>query len=540
MDPLKEMAWALPDAVALEGPRRRWTHVELDREVDLLARRLAAVGAGPRVRVAPLLPIRPELVQLIHAVPRTGAVLAPLSPRWTAPELRRVLEALEPAIVVCDASTEARALEALAGRAVGDVVTSPGAPRGSGGFVLLTVDPPLGWPDRSDAPGVEAGAATWGEGTGSGPLPGARRLEEVEPVDGPLTGVRHGEVMAVLWTSGSSGIPRGVELTRDNLQIGARSARKALDLRPSDAWMLTLSPAHVGGLALVIRAPVVGCRVVVEGDFRSDLFNAAVDEERISHASLVPTMLHRVLEERGDRPPPERFRCLLLGGARAPDALLARARNCGFPVALTYGMTETTSQVATAPPELVRRKPGTVGVPLPGMQVRVPRAGGEVLVRGPLVALRYLGSASPLSDGEGWLRTGDLGRVDEEGHLWITGRLSDRIITGGVNVDPLEVERILREHPDVEDVAVLGVPDPLWGERVVAVLVAGPLSAGAEGWQRLLRELEVLVRRELAPAKRPREFLRVDALPLGANGKVDRAAVAALAVADRTPRHAEG
>jgi o-succinylbenzoate---CoA ligase len=536
MDPLKEMAWALPDAVALEGPRRRWTHVELDREVDLLARRLAAVGAGPRVRVAPLLPIRPELIHLIHAVPRTGAVLAPLSPRWTAPELRRVLGGLDPVIVVCDASTEALALAALGGRSLGDIepaVGTRGANRTSG---LLTLDPPLGWPDPREGVGREGE----GEGVDPGTVAGARPMDEVEPVSGSLAGLRNDDVMAVIWTSGSSGIPRGVELTRDNLLIAARAARKALDLRTSDAWLLTLSPAHVGGLALVVRAPVVGCRVVVEGDFRTHLFNAAVDEGRISHASLVPTMLHRALEERGDRPPPERFRCLLLGGAGAPEALLARARNSGFPVALTYGMTETSSQVATAPPDLVRRKPGTVGVPLPGMQVRVPREGGEILVRGPLVALRYLGSASPLTDGEGWLRTGDLGRVDADGHLWITGRISDRIITGGVNVDPVEVERVLRAHPDVDDVVVLGVPDPLWGERVAAVLVPGPLSAGAEGWQRLVRELEVLVRREMAPAKRPRDFLRVDALPLGANGKVDRAAVAALAVAGRTPRGGGG
>ncbi len=521
MDPLKEMAWALPDAVALEAPSGRWTHVELDRDVDLLARRLAAAGAGPRVRVAPLLPLRPELVRLIHAAPRVGAVLSPLSPRWTATELRRVLAALEPVLVVCDASTEALALEALAGRgAVG--VEGLAETNGSGRSGLFTVDPPLGWPDRGE-PRADREE-----------LPAALRLDAVEPSTGALPGTRNSDVTAVIWTSGSSGIPRGVELTRDNLLVAARAARKALDLRMSDAWLASLSPAHVGGLALVVRAPVVGCRVVVEGDFRTEVFNAAVDEGRISHASLVPTMFHRVLDERGDRPPPERFRCLLLGGARAPESLLARARHTGFPVALTYGMTETCSQVATAPPELVRRKPGTVGTPLPGVQVRVPREGGEIRVRGPVVALRYLGSASPLADGEGWLRTGDLGRVDAEGHLWITGRLSDRIISGGVNVDPLEVERVLRAHPDVDDVAVLGVPDPLWGERVVAVLVPGPLSAGSDGWQRLLRELEVLVRRELAPAKRPREFLPVDALPLGSNGKVDRAAVAALAVQGRT------
>lgn len=529
MDPLKEMAWALPDAVALEGPGGRWTHVELDREVDLLARRLAAVGAGPRVRVAPLLPLRPELVRLVHAVPRTGAVLSPLSPRWTVPELRRVLQALEPVVVVCDASTEALALEALAGRAAAQIQATGRGGDGGARAALVTVDPPLGWPEAA-------------EGAVEDPRPGveARRLDAVDPAPGPLPGIRNSDVTAVMWTSGSSGIPRGVELTRDNLLIAARAARKALGLRTSDSWMATLSPAHVGGLALVVRAPVVGCRLLVDGDFRTDRFNTAVDEGRVSHASLVPTMLTRILDERGGRPPPEQLRCVLLGGARAPDELLERARSSGFPVAVTYGMTETSSQVATANPELVRRKPGTVGTPIPGVQVRVPRDGGEILVRGAVVALRYLGSASPLPDGEGWFRTGDLGRVDEEGHLWITGRLSDRIISGGVNVDPIEVERVLRTHPDVDDVAVLGLPDPLWGERVAAVLVPGPLSAGLDGWQRLLRELEVLVRRELAPAKRPRDFLRVDALPLGASGKVDRASVAALAVARRIPRDAEG
>lgn len=515
MDPLKEMAWALPDAVALETPDGRWTHGELDREVDALARRLLALGAGPRVRVAALLPLRLDVAVLIHAVPRTGAVLSPLNPRWTPRELRPVLEALRPVIVVCDGSTEAFALEALSGREREEGPLDPSAPRGQGGYRLLSVDPP------------EQGA--------DGDVGGVPYLGSVEPSGAPLPGLRNPDVSAVLWTSGSSGRSRGVELTRDNLLVSARSARKALDLRTSDAWLATLSPAHVGGLATFIRAPVVGCRVLVHGDFSSGLFNTVVDSGAVTHASLVPTMLRMALDDRGGRPPPERLRCVLLGGAPAPQALLERARATGFPVAVTYGLTEASSQVATAPPELVRRKPGTVGEPLPGVQVRVPVGGGEIRVRGPVVGLRYLGSAIPLTDEEGWLRTGDLGRVDDEGHLWITGRLSERIISGGTNVDPAEVEAVLRSHPDVADAVVLGAPDPVWGERVVAYVVPAPLSAGPEGWERLIREVEVLARRELAPSKRPREFRRLEALPLGPNGKVDRRALAARLGEDRTP-----
>lgn len=521
MDPLKEMAWALPDAVALEAPDGRRTHAAFDAEVDLLARRLASVGAGPRVRVAPLLPLRSELVSLIHAIPRTGAVLSPLSPRWAAPELRRTLEALEPVILVCDASTETLALEALGGRHVGEGPIGFGSPGGTGRYRLLT----LGGPGTTSS-AVEGGAE---EGRGGLPPTGARLLSSLDVSEKDLPGRRNEEVMAVLWTSGSSGIPRGVELTLDNLRVSARASRKALGLRPSDAWLASLSPAHVGGLALVLRAPVVGCRLVVRGDFRAETFNTVVDAGQITHASLVPTMLHMALDERGDRPPPESFRCVLLGGARAPLPVLERARALGFPVALTYGMTETTSQVSTALPDLVRQKPGTVGSPLPGVQVRVPREGGEILVRGPIVALRYLGSASPLADSEGWLRTGDMGRVDEDGHLWITGRISDRIISGGVNVDPVEVEKVLAAHPDVADAVVVGIPDHLWGERVVAVLVPGPLAAGADGWERLLREVDLLVRRELAAGKRPRGYLRLESLPVGSNGKVDRAVLAARA-----------
>jgi acyl-CoA synthetase (AMP-forming)/AMP-acid ligase II len=194
-----------------------------------------------------------------------------------------------------------------------------------------------------------------------------------------------------------------------------------------------------------------------------------------------------------------------------------RALADGWPVALTYGTTETTSQVATAPPELVVEKRGTVGAPLDGVEVRI-AADGEILVRGRTLARGRVEPAAPLTDEGGWYHTGDVGRVDEDGHLWITGRSSDRIVTGGVTVDPREVEGVLRAHPAVVDACVVGLADAEWGEKVVAAVV--PVEGAFD-----LEDVDAWSRARLGPPRRPRRWLLVDALPLNANGKVDRAAV---------------
>ena len=323
---------------------------------------------------------------------------------------------------------------------------------------------------------------------------------------------------AVLWTSGTTGRARGVSLTAENLAASAAASRERLSLGPSDRWYLGLSCAHIGGLAMIVRAALLGSALVVRGAFSAESFNTLLDEGRVTHASLVPTMLHRVLDVRGDRLAPATLRCVLVGGARTPRQLVDRALRAGFPIALTYGMTEASSQVATAPPSLVRLKPETTGAPLPGVEVRVDGA-GEVLVRGDTVASAYVGSSEPLTDGGGWLHTGDLGELDADGHLRVTGRRSDRIVTGGVNVDPAEVEDILRSHPGVTDVSVVGLPDPEWGEVVAAAAVRRP------GLYPDPAELETLARSRLTSSKIPRRILFLEELPRNANGKVNREAV---------------
>lgn len=483
-DPLRRAAARHPDALAADGREAAWSYRRLDREAGSLARRVrqrldAARDAGrdrperggaepARPRVAAFLPRRPEALSAVHGVPRAGAVLAPLQRGWTDAELAAYLGRLEPDLVLAPPEELERA------RAVG---------RGAPGLRLR----PEGEP-----------------GAGMRPAP--------EP-DGDHS---------LIATSGSTGDPRAVRLTWGNHLASARGAAERLGLRPGDRWYASLSLAHVGGLALAVRAAVVGSAVVLRGGFDGEELGRLADRGRVTHASLVPVMLRHLLDARDDRPLPDGFRAALVGGAAAPAELVERALAARVPVALTYGLSEACSQVTTAPPSLVRRKPGTSGPPLPGVRLRV-GDDGEIQVRGPTVSPGYL-DGTPAASG-GWLRTGDTGRVDEDGHLRVTGRLSERIVTGGTTVHPSEVEEVLRGHPGVREAAVVGLPSEEWGEVVSAAVVPSSETSGGE----LDRAaLDRHCRERLSTPRRPRRWILLDELPRLASGKPDREAVREL------------
>jgi O-succinylbenzoic acid--CoA ligase len=465
------------DAPALDDGREVWTYGELHRQAEGVALRLLALGVEPGETVAFQGVPGPEMVVALHGAWMAGAAVTVFHHRQTRDEDAASLRLLEPdVLLMAGEGHPGRAAAALGPREVRTV----------------------GIPGVSPIPPLEAVSPH------SGPLPSASWF----------TGAGRSHKAAVLRTSGTSGLPRAVTLTFDNLLASARAASDRLGLGSTDRWLASLSPAHVGGLATIARSALVGSALVMRKSFEEDSLPEAITTGAVTHAPLVPTVLRRLLYAWGSRPVPDSLRCLLIGGAPAPEDLLHEAIGKGFPLALTYGLTEAGSQVATAPPDLVRRKPGTVGPPLAGLEVRI-GGHGEVLARGSTVSPDY-------QDEDGWLHTGDLGHLDQDGHLWITGRLSDRILTGGVNVDPGEVEEVLRSHPGVADVAVVGVPDREWGERVVAALV--PTAPG-----RLKSEaLDRLAREAVSPAKRPRTYLVVTSLPRNPNGKVDRQAVQRL------------
>ncbi len=434
------------------------------------------------------LPPCPEAALLVHACRRIGAVLVPLNAAWTDHECEAALAAAGNALVVAGSVEDARALEADGGS--------------------------RGVPSESVPADFSTGAAV-GE-------PGADDAASHDPESEAV----------VISTSGSSGRPVPVTLSVGNLEASARAVIARLGLTARDRWLAVLSPAHVSGYALFDRSARVGSTVVTWERFHAPEVADLLESGEVTHASLVPVMLERLLAHREDRRAPPTLACLLVGGAETHAPLLERALSLGYPVALTYGLTEATSQVATATPAEVRRCPGSVGRPLPGVELRID-AGGEILVRGPTVARPSppsrgvsAGREEPGSrdedrsvgvDAAGWLHTGDVGRLDEDGALWVTGRLSDRIVTGGVTVEPVEVESVVLGLPGVREVAAFGLPDPEWGERLaVAVVPEDPASPPS------LAALLAFARDRLAPAKRPRELRVVGSLPRNANGKVER------------------
>ncbi len=326
---------------------------------------------------------------------------------------------------------------------------------------------------------------------------------------------------AAVLTSGTTGRPRGVVVTDSGMSALNSGAARRLELGPDDVWSLYLSPAHVGGLALIHRAAFTGAAIHLPERFSARGLLKDAANGLCTHASLVPTMLSRLVDhmETERAGAPERLRCLLVGGAGTPSDLLDRAMALNLPIALTYGLSQASSQVATATPDQVRLHPGSVGAPLPKVEVRIhepdPEGVGEIQVRGPTVARAYVGSDEPLLRDDGWLATGDLGRLDDEGRLWVRGRVGRRIISGGVNVEPQGVESFLRSIPGVRDAAVVGLPDPEWGERVAALVVLDPASP--------LTAHDILgaCREGLQPAHRPRVVAVGAEIPLNPNGKVD-------------------
>jgi O-succinylbenzoic acid--CoA ligase len=309
------------------------------------------------------------------------------------------------------------------------------------------------------------------------------RLRGLTPPEGTL---------AVIFTSGSTGEPKAVCLTRANFEASARASAKLLGVEPDDRWLCCLPVFHVGGLSIFTRSAIYGTTVVAEPGFDAGRVKALLEAGEVTLASFVPTMLARLRDAGLERAPG--LRTILLGGGPIPDGLLSWALDSGLPVRPTYGMTETTSQVATA--EVGER----LARPLPGAEIRI-GDDGEILVRGPMVA------------GEGWLHTGDRGRLTEDGLLEVEGRMDDVIVTGGENVAAREVEEAVRSHPAVTDAAVLGIDDPEWG-RAIWAFVTGDAT-----------EEDVIEHcRGLLPGfKVPKGILVLSELPRTASGKVERA-----------------
>lgn len=352
------------------------------------------------------------------------------------------------------------------------------------------------------------------------------RIERVAGKSPILADARAERPLAILFTSGTTGTPKGVMLPARAFVASAEASATNLGWRDDDRWLLCMPTAHVGGLSIVLRALIARRTVVLSptGSFDPRAIVEAIARDRVTIVSLVPTMLSRLLDPELAWSPPPRLRAVLLGGAAASPALLERAADRGVPVLTTYGLTEACSQVTTQTLGTVNRGELGAGEPIAGVEVRI-GAGGAIEVRGPTLASGLFppGAHPAPFTKDGWLVTGDVGSIDANGRLHVAGRRDDVIVTGGENVHPVEVERTIESLPFVVEACVFGAPHPVWGEIVAAAVVLREPTPAAE--------IDRALRARLAPHKLPRRIELVDALPLNATGKVDREAVARIAAA---------
>src|SRR5262245_54671248 len=314
-------------------------------------------------------------------------------------------------------------------------------------------------------------------------------------------------VCARVLTSGSTGAPKPVGLTYGNFLWSAVGSGFNIGVDPADRWLCCLPLSHVSGLSIVMRSAIYGTTAVLHDGFDVDRCAASLEGEEIAIVSVVATMLMRLLEAGAGLSGP---RAILVGGGPVPEDPLEEAIAKGATVVQTYGLTETCSQVTTLAPADARRKLGSAGRPLLTTHLRI--QDGEILIQGPSVA-------PGRADADGWLHTGDLGDIDEEGFLYVRDRIDDLIVSGGENVVPAEVEEVLLRHPEVADAAVVGREDPEWQQAVTAIVVL------VDGSQATPDDLRRHCAEALAAYKVPKLVELASVLPRTPSGKLMRRAL---------------
>jgi acyl-CoA synthetase (AMP-forming)/AMP-acid ligase II len=466
---------------------RWWRRGELAERVAGWAEGLARLGVGPGQRVLWLGTSTPEQVLGVLGVLWAGASVVPANPKLTPRELAHLLGDAEPQAVLAEPAQEAdlHAAAELAGRPL---------PR------LLR--PALSGP--VPASGVAAGPGRPGLGTAGGASSGAGGDEPAPAL--------------VVYTSGTTGAPKGALLDQANLLANAAALAWAWEWTPEDRLVHCLPVFHVHGLCVgLLDSLAVGAQVVLLPGFDPAGLVEALAEERASLFFGVPTMYHRLVEARLAEHL-ARLRLAVAGSAALAPGLHRQLVAAGVPLVVRYGMSETLMLTSTPPAAPAR--PGSVGVCLPGVEAAVDES-GEVWVRGASVGPGYWRrpEATAASRRDGWFRTGDHGRLDPDGWLTLLGRAGDVVISGGYNVYPAEVEEVLAGYPGVAEVAVGGRPSAEWGEVVTAWVVPRP------GTELVPEELLAWAAERLAPYKRPRELRVVASLPRNAMGKLLRHAL---------------
>lgn len=481
---VRDHARARPDAPALRFANRTWSYAELDAAANRVANSLIRDGFVPGDRIACLGRNSDAVALLALGASRAGLIFVPVNWRLAAAEV---------SLILAD----------------------------SGSRLLFTAD-------SHDAPGIPSMALD--EVLGGDWLGGDVRSPDIA--------VDSADTALLVYTSGTTGQPKGVMLSHRSLFATSVLRRRAAvtwdDWGPDDVTLVSVPLAHIGGFGMMTRTLFYGGETLIQPLFEPGALLDAVEYQRVSKLALVPTAMKMVIEHpRARSVDYSRIRTIVYGTSPITLDLLREAMavfGCQF--AQSYGMTETSGTCVVLPPNDHdaggNPRMRAAGRPLPGTEIRIVGERGEDLPTGRAgeIVLRcvsmmngYWGlpqETARVLDADGWYRTGDAGYLDADGYLFIRDRVKDMIVSGGENIYPAEVENALADHPDIAQVAVIGVPDPLWGEAVKAVVVpvAGrAIDAGqVVGWAKT----------RLAGFKLPKSIDLVAALPQNAAGKVQK------------------
>lgn len=502
-----------PERACVVAGERRATYAQVHHEAEAFAGALADLGIEAGDTIAVNLPNWPEWLTTALAAARLGAILVPVNPGLSTHELTYQLRHAEASVLVTAESYGGRDYVELFDELIGDLPDVQ---------YLVAVGGGDYWYDDRVFPYRDLVAR-------GGPLdpPAARDA---------------GATLAILYTSGTMGKPKGVRLSHRNLVATAVAVNEALGITAADTVLVAVPLFTIFGASVAAGALAAGATVVLEERFEPARAAELMGREAVTVCHGVPTMFHLLVREPGftrERLP--LLRTGIIAGSPVSADLVGAVRRC-CDVEIAYGLTETGPTVTlTRPGDPPDRRVETVGRPLPGVEVRIVDLGtgelhgreavGELAVRGPNVMEGYHRMPAETRRSftpEGYLLTGDLAMVDDEGYVRIVGRRKEMIIRGGTNIYPREVEDVLRAHPGVEEVCVVGVPHEVLGEMVCACVVP---SEGA-----ILRGEDITdyARRQMADYKVPDLVRFFDALPLTPSGKVKRRELAQVVALDHT------
>ncbi len=466
---LIQRAFLTPNKTALTFKGKKWTFRELKDEAVSRAGKMRSNGLEQGNRIALLGPSNDEMVFMIHGCLLAGLEIVMLNSRLSEKEIQWQLE-------------DSEAIALIVSDEIATSLHTSNAHIISFSSLLNSIENPLEMNEQWD----------------------------------------QDQTITIMYTSGTTGFPKGVRQTVGNHVSSALSSVLNLGLNESDVWLCSVPLFHISGFSILVRSVLYGMEIRLYEKFNAEAIAKDIQDGVVTRISVVSQTLDKIVRqlEENDSRAHHSFQTVLAGGGPVPLNYLQRAREVKLPVLQTYGMTETSSQTATLPVADCIRKIGSAGKPLFFNQITIrdtnePNVLGEVLVRGPHVTPGYIGrfeSLDPLE--QGWLATGDIGYLDDEGYLYIVDRRSDLIISGGENIYPAEIENVLVSHPSISEAGVCGQEHPKWGSVPIAFVVCNKKIT--------VEEVIDFCSNELASYKVPKEIRFVDALPRNASNKLVR------------------